>query len=45
MENKIINEKIKSLHNINKMPKIGKRQNAKIRKDTENLLKQNNLIY
>ena len=40
MENKIINEKIKSLHNINKMPKIGKRQNAKIRKDTENLLNQ-----
>jgi hypothetical protein len=41
MENKTINEKIKSLHNINKMAKkIGKRQQAKIRKDTENLLNQ-----
>lgn len=39
MENKTNNQKLKSLHNINKMPKIGKRQNAKIRKDTENLLK------
>ena len=40
MENKTINENLKSLHNINKMPKIGKRQQAKIRKDTENLLNQ-----
>ena len=40
MENKINNQKLKSLHNINKMPKIGKRQQAKIRKDTENLLNQ-----